>query len=610
MGNIADYGTIENDFAQYITATIGELRGEQFEYDPLILDDLLPTPAQVITVNSSFPISGTLTSQNWDKAEGLAIDAVDFLAWAQANAGDHTADPIVYAGFLFGDVSAEYRTYLCIEIAEMAYTVDGPYTFVNIVQAYFTKRQYRTIPGGGETIMTDRKIFDSFRIRLDAIGFGNNLTKVIVLLKPAEVAGVALYTVGMMGVYTDNAGYAGDFAIRSYKKSWLVTEAGLDTEEEPEPEIDYSPTLGPSAKPKGYGQWDPIKSRWDKGSFDDTSDIIPIDNEPTLNPFNMGFLNAYKITSSAQWQELSAALFPTIDFTQATDVKDWLSYLTQVTFVKNRTEFVLGCLAIPCDVPAGGAMVDISAGGSKLVYIDDGEAYNVRSYPVSKPFVTVSCGTIAVPKYWANFLDYVGTTAKLFLPGVGFIDIKPEYFNGGSIGVKYRFNVIDGSFMCYVTSSSGVSNLSNSLIGQYSGAMCVRLPITGADYSQIASGLVSAIGAAGAAAATGGATAPLTGATVANLTNTLTAKPHMQNANSYNASSSYMSNKTPYLLIERKTAQFAENYPEEIGFPLNVYTKIRQCKGLTICDNPQIKFACTEEEAKEIRAALKEGVIV
>lgn len=609
MGNIADYGTIENDFEQIIKPTIGELRSEAFGYDPLILDDLLPTPAQVITVNSSFPISGNLGSQNWEQAEGLSIDAVDFAAWCQANVGDYSADPIVYAGFLFGDVSEEYRTYFCIEISEVTYTQDGQYIYV-YPSGNFTKRTYRTIPGGGGTIMTSRVVFDGWRCRYDIAGFGNNLDHLIVFLKPAEVAGVDLFTIGLLGVNEDNTGSVGDAAVRSYKKSWLVTDAGLDTEEEPEPESGDSPTMGPSAKPKGYGQWDPIKSRRDIGSFDDSSDTIPIDNEPSLNPFNMGFLNAYKITSNAQWQELSAALFPTIDFSQATDIKDWLSYLTQVTFVKNRTEFVLGCLAIPCNVPAGSSMVDVSAGGTKLVYIDSGEAYNVRSYPVSSPFVTVTCGTIAVPKYWANFLDYVGTTAKLFLPGIGFIDLKPEYFNGGTIGVKYRFNVIDGSFMCYVTSSSGVSNLHDSLIGQYSGAMCIRLPITGADYSQIASGLVSAIGAAGAAAATGGATAPLTGATVANLTNTLTAKPHMQNANSYNASSSYMSNKTPYLLIERKTAQFSENYPEEIGFPLNVYTKIKQCKGLTICDNPQINFACTEEEAKEIRAALKEGIIV
>lgn len=609
MGSIADYGTIENDFEQYIKATIGELQGEVFGYDPLILDDLLPTPAQVITVNSSFPIYGNLTSQNWEKAEGLSIAAVDFAAWCQANVGDHSADPIVYAGFLFGDVTEEYRTYFCIEITDVIYVQDGAYIYV-YPSGNFTKRTYRTIPGGGGTIMTDRVVFAGWRCRYDIAGFAHNLDHLIVFLKPAEVAGVALFTIGLLGVYDDNAGSVGDAAVRSYKKSWLVTDAGLDTEEEPEPETGDSPTMGPSAKPKGYGQWDPIKSRRDIGSFDDTSDTIAIDNEPTLNPFGLGFLNAYKITTQATWQQLTKALFPDLDFASATDLIDWLSKLTQVTFFKNRTEFILGCIAIPCDVPVGGSMIDITAGGTKLQYIEQAQTYTVNAYGVSSPFVTVDCGSISVPKYWANFLDYAGTTAKLFLPGVGFVDIKPEYFNGGQLGVKYRFNVIDGSFMCYVTSSSGVSNLQDSLIGQYSGSMCVRLPITGADYSQISSGLISAIGSAGVMAATGGATAPLTGAAVANLTNTLTSKPHMQNANSYNASSSYLSNKTPYLLIERKTAQFAENYPEEIGFPLNVYTKIRQCRGLTICDNPKINFSCTEEEAKEIRAALKEGVIV
>lgn len=400
-----------------------------------------------------------------------------------------------------------------------------------------------------------------------------------------------------------------DNAIISIKKSWLEDQ-GIDVAETPKQFESKSASFGDPSWPGGYGLKD-ADGQIITGSFDDSSDTIAIDNKPTLNPFGLGFINAYEMTAST-WDLLAEALFPDLDFSSATDLIGWLSKLVEVTFTKNRVDCILGAIAIPCQVPKSGSPANVHAGGTILKYTDQGGVtHNLTAYEVTEPFVDVDCGTLQVPEYYANFLDFAGTEAKLFLPGCGFINLKAEYFNGGTLGVKYRINVIDGSFMCYVTSTSSKSKLTSSLIGQYSGSMCVRLPISGNDYSQLASGLISSIGGGALAAATGGATAALSAAGVANLTNTMLAKPQMQNSNGYNASSAYMSNKKPFLIIERKAPQFSEAYNKEMGLPLNVFTKIGYCSGFTQAQNPILDgIPCTDAERERIRAALQNGIII
>lgn len=514
-------------------------------------------------------------------------------------------------GFQFGGDGSTYpKTYVGIKVNDWQYEDRGNYKWVTPAWS-IVKRVYQDYTTFSETDITQALgITSRARIYIASRQSSEISWKLIFTFKEYTSGGEPYLLFGFTYVRDDGRCNLTDNMLVSIKKDYLKNTQSIDVDQQPHSLETKSSSFGDAAWPGGYGLKG-IDGQTREGSFDDSSDTIDIDNKPTLNPFGLGFLNAYEMTPST-WDLLAEALFPDLDFSSATDLIGWLSKLVEVTFTKNRVDCILGALAIPCSVPKAGSPSNVHAGGTVLKYTDQGGVtHNLTAYEVTEPFVDVDCGALEIAEFFANFLDFSGTEAKLFLPGVGFINLKAEYFNGGKIGVKYRFNAIDGSFMCYVTSSSGVSKLSDSLIGQYSGSMCVRLPISGNDYSQIASGLVSAIGGGVSAVATGGASAAITGASVANLTNTLMSKPHMQNSNGYNASSAYMSNKTPYLIIERKQPQFAENYPAEKGLPLNVYTKVGWCSGLTVCDDPVINFAnCSSEEKQEIKTLLQSGVIV
>ena len=367
-----------------------------------------------------------------------------------------------------------------------------------------------------------------------------------------------------------------------------------------------SPEFGKAAKKKGG--YNPKHHR--KGTFDDSSDKITVSTKPGTSPLSTGFIHGYTVNRS-QLDGFSRALFPPQP-TSFADIPSAIMGLIATIVNNKKPDYILDFLIVPV-VPSTGEQEVVTVAGSYLRYADDqGLVHFVHGNPinVNSCYVDHQCGSITIPEYWANFLDFSGSRFKLFLPYVGYVDIQPEYINGGNLKVWYRFNVFDGSFMCYVESTSGHSELDESLIAQYAGVAAVHIPVQARDYSNKISGLISAMGVV-AAGATGGISAAAGMGAAASLGNTMVQKPGSTHANGYNASSSFLSHRKPYLIVERQSSQFSEKYPEERGLPLFMQAKIGQCSGLTVCDNPHLDtIPATMEEKERIYKYLTEGIIV
>lgn len=345
-------------------------------------------------------------------------------------------------------------------------------------------------------------------------------------------------------------------------------------------------------------------------NFDNSSDIITIPNTPSIGVSNVGFVNVYKPTQGAL-QNLGSDLFPDFeevpDVTQDTDTLTMLAngfeYLGKniTTFLKsyinsNLVNYIIDCHCLPV-TPTVGNTEQIKIGFKEFT----------QSAPrVTSDYVDFDCGSLNIKEYYGNFIDYVGTRASLYLPFVGFVPIKNEYFQSGELNVKYRFNVVDGSFMCYVIATSSKSNLKNSVIGTYSGNACVHIPITGLNYSNMVSGVVNGAMGVGMSVATGNV-----GMAVGGALNMMSMKPQMQSSNSYNATSSFLGIRYPYILIEREVSNFSEKYPNEYGLPLNVTKTISELSGyIQMDDNIHININCMDEEKTMITDLLTGGIII
>lgn len=362
----------------------------------------------------------------------------------------------------------------------------------------------------------------------------------------------------------------------------------------------HSPEYGDGSEPKGGYNEDSER----KGTFDNSSDKITYSSAPTMHAGMTGFFHAYFVTQS-QLLHIGKAMFPQAQ-SSYTDIIDAMAGIVTSIWNSKKVDCLVDCLVLPIAVPFGNE-ANVQCGGGDLIYFDGATWQNIKGYPITDYYVDVDCGTLSLDEYWCNFLDYSGTRIKIFLPYIGFVDLQPEYINGGSINVKYRFNVIDGSFMCVLHSTSGKSNLDDSLIGQYSGMACLHIPITSQNYSQQISGLISSSGMAVTAGLTGNA--GMAFGSAVNLANTLAQKPSTSHNNGYNSSSSFLSHRKPYIIIERQVAQFSTQYPQENGLPSYVSKPLSQIHGFTILDNPVLDIDCNADEYNEIISLLKTGVI-
>lgn len=345
-------------------------------------------------------------------------------------------------------------------------------------------------------------------------------------------------------------------------------------------------------------------------NFDNSSDIIPMPNAPSIGVSNVGFINVYKPTEYAL-RGLGADLFP--DFAELPPVQeedDVLKMLAQgfeylgkniTTMVQsyinsNLINYIIDCHCLPV-TPTLGEVENIKIGF---------KSFDQTAMRVSSDYVDFDCGALNIKEYYGNFIDYVGTRASLYLPFVGFVPIKNEYFQNGTLSVKYRFNIIDGSFMCYVMSSSSKSNLKDTVIGTYSGNACVHIPITGVNYANMVSGVVTGASSVVAGIGTGNV-----GLAVGGSLNTLSCKPQMQSSNDYNSTSSFLGIRYPYLLIEREVSNFSELYPNEYGVPLNATKTISELTGYVEMDeNIHIEINCMNEEKTMIKDLLTGGIII
>ena len=327
-------------------------------------------------------------------------------------------------------------------------------------------------------------------------------------------------------------------------------------------------------------------------SHDDSSDLIGLPSDPPLGITSAGFINVYNPGVGAL-QGLGDIIFPNV--ASANDIVEAVIKLCETLANQNLINYVIDCHIIPV-APTVGNNANIKVG-----YRDTEISVPV----VTSDYVSFSCGSLNIREYYGGFQDYVCTRSKLYLPMVGYVDMQPEFWQSGTISVDYKFNVIDGSFMCYVRSASSKSALAGSVIAQYGGNSCMHLPLTGVNYSNMISGLVQAA----MDTAKGKPTLTNVGGGAYSALNTVALGGETQQSNGYNSTTAILGVRVPYLMIERLKPAWSSNYRHDKGLPSNIATTLSRVSGYTeISDIELSGIPFTDTEIEELRGILKDGV--
>ena len=331
-------------------------------------------------------------------------------------------------------------------------------------------------------------------------------------------------------------------------------------------------------------------------TIDNTSDTITLPPDPTIGVTDVGFINVYNPSANAL-VGLGDFIFPDPipDITQVTDVLVALIKICQTLANSNLINYVIDCHVIPTAPHTSGSA------NIKVGFRDTG----INVPVVDSDYITVACGSVNIAEYFHGFQHYNLTRSKLYLPFVGFVDCKPEWWQGGTLTVDYKFNVIDGSFMAYVRATSSKSALYSSIVAQYGGNACMHIPLTGVNYSSMVSGVVSA--AISPASASKGASPSL--GTAYSALNTIMAGGEVQQSNGYNSTAAILGIRVPYLVIERPVPSYSSGVAHEKGYPSNIYAQLSTVSGFTIIDDIDLSgVPFSDGEISELRQLLADGV--
>lgn len=405
----------------------------------------------------------------------------------------------------------------------------------------------------------------------------------------------------------------------------------------PTPNLDPTadPSAVPSTEPESILQPDPPQNT---GTSPDIifpvpgvpfPSIVPVGSDTPVPSGSPGFIQVYNPTPS-EFVAFGRWL--------------WVTYAdaTLETIWNNPFDGVIGAHELYA-TPSKDGYSTIRSG-----FLDSG----ISSIIVRQRYTQINCGSIVIPEYWGNYLDYSPySRAYIYLPFIGIMDVDVDDIVGHSVNVLYHVDSYTGSCIAQITCAR--DGYTNTLY-QFSGDCSVEIPMAGGSQANIKAAMIAANAyqnaanvsagmslwggiASGIASAIGGALMPSAASTIGGITSGIgqaiggyassqsqkaygeaqhtaamvSQKSHVQHSGSFGGSHGAMGIKKPYIIIRRPIQKVVNGYNKLYGYPAHKMVVIGECTGYLRCREVNVQSSlATDEEKRMIEEALKSGVYV
>lgn len=234
----------------------------------------------------------------------------------------------------------------------------------------------------------------------------------------------------------------------------------------------------------------------------------------------------------------------------------------------------------------------------KLGYLPTGVSCPV----VTNQYTNLDCGTVRVPELFGDVRDYANTDVTIYLPMIGFRQLKTEDAMASYINVNYKVDVFTGTVLANVTVSR---DSVNQVFYTFEGNCAVNLPLTGADKSRQ---LATAVGVIGATVMG----SPLMGmASMAGVAGG-GARANLTRSGNFTGNAGAMGCKKPYIIVSSDVPYDAVGYNTQYGYPANITVMLGTCHGYVKAKEVHADTIAnaTEQEKREIENQLKQGIII
>lgn len=365
------------------------------------------------------------------------------------------------------------------------------------------------------------------------------------------------------------------------------------------------------------------------GSFDDTSDNPTSDNTTPSIPSSM---MSIFVPTDTQFEELGNYLYGESAKGFFTNLVDTIGSLGTVKV----SDYTINCYQCP---------VAITADGSKALELGWYPTSLTMNY-TNKMGVVVSLGTVEVPNYYGNALDYK-SRIQIYLPYIGYQDLDPAEVIGKTLNLSYKIEFITGDCVATIT-------IDDKPMYQFKGNIAYRIPLSQDNFSDvIQQGISIGANAIGAGIAVGSAMTPLrtgtsmynwaieqanqgviypaqleTGSQLMNegvenlptaqmsleqlqnkLSTAINTGTNVPHGSSAGGNTGWYMNQRPFIIIVRPRLSMPANYGHYHGYPSNITSRIGDLSGYTEFSAVHLEgLTATSNELSELEKVLKGGI--
>lgn len=319
------------------------------------------------------------------------------------------------------------------------------------------------------------------------------------------------------------------------------------------------------------------------GNYDSGSDPVDFPSLPTGGAITSGAVRAFKMTNG-QLDVMFRNLWDSSFFDILTDFQK---------LVDSPLDALVSLHCIPLE-PTTGATTDVLLGS-----FDTG----VNAPLITQQYMAVEMGTLSVKEFWGSALDYSPyTKCEIYLPAVGFRELKIEDVMTATLHIKYMIDILTGDCIAMIKCGQAV-------LYKYRGNLKETVPVTSRvneasfNLMKAGAGIVTGAAMGGPAGAAMGlaSAAPQVSAS----------KTHTTRTGDLGGSVSLMDEFVPYIIIHRPIQSLAEDFRTQKGYPANLSRRLSNCQGYTEVDYIHLTgISATDTELNEIETLLKNGVII
>lgn len=245
--------------------------------------------------------------------------------------------------------------------------------------------------------------------------------------------------------------------------------------------------------------------------------------------------------------------------------------------------------------------------------------------PIISRYTEIDCGSIGVPEYFGNYLDYAPySKCHMYLPFIGIVELNVDDIVGHGVNVTYKIDEYNGSCIAMITVAkstdvNGVSVDYSNIMYQFSGNCAVELPLSGGSQAAIKAGMLEAaawgigsvIGGIMSGNALGDIGANLAYGVASAVHSVVSAKSSVQHSGSFGASYGAMGCKKPFIIVTRPKQIQVPNYNEHYGYQAHKMVRVGDCTGYLRCREVHvISPTASDEEKAQIEQLMKTGVYV